>query len=158
MNHALVKSVKETTSIEEVNKLLEDDNWRLAHVTSSSGGTLKFCLGKMRKSEFRSAITATRDMEVVIKPTIGEYAANHHIAFCKSIGMLIVPEQYKDIEKLRTLKQQYDDWCYQKNLIPSDKDKFFHTLYELGIIDAKHLRAMQSPWPADTMGKLTKRR
>ena len=62
MNHALVKSVKETTSIEEVNKLLEDDNWRLAHVTSSSGGTLKFCLGKMRKSEFRSAITATRDM------------------------------------------------------------------------------------------------
>ena len=88
--------------------------------------------------------------EVVMEPTIGEYAANDHIAFCKSIGILIVPEQCKDFEKLKALKQQYYDWSYQKNLVPSDKDEFFHTLYELGIIDAKHLRAMRSPWPADT--------
>lgn len=59
MNYALVKSVKETNSIEEVNELLQDDNWRLMHVTSSSGGALLFCLGKMRKKEFRSAVTSS---------------------------------------------------------------------------------------------------
>ena len=59
MNYAMVKSVKTTTSIDEVNELLEDNNWRLMLVTSTSDGIL-FCLGKMRKSEFRSALTSDR--------------------------------------------------------------------------------------------------
>ena len=60
MNYALVQCVKETTSIEEVNKLLKDDNWRLMLVTPTSDGVL-YCLGKGRKKKFRSAVTSIHD-------------------------------------------------------------------------------------------------
>ena len=55
MNYALIQSVKETTSIEEVNELLKDDNWRLMAVSSTSNG-FQFCLGKARIKEDRRKI------------------------------------------------------------------------------------------------------
>jgi len=48
-----------------------------------------------------------------MEAAIGEYVANHHVVFCKSIGLVTISETHNDIDRLKVLVSDYKAWCYK---------------------------------------------